>query len=317
MFLQVPSPLERAMTPLAIIGPTCSGKSSLAMAIAERQDCEIVSADSRQCYRGMDIGTAKPTQEQRLRVPHHFIDIAEPNEPWSAGQFGDEAARVVSAIQSRNTLPLIVGGSTLYVRALIDGLFDGPEANPDVRAALEARAHEEGVQSLLEELHAIDPTSIVMMRTPTIRRVVRALEVFRSTGTTITEWRSRRIARPFSVTQFALQWDRTELYGRINARVDEMMRDGLQAEVRALAARGFTEHTNALNSPGYAELFPVLRGEQPLERAVVLIQQHTRNYAKRQITWFGADARIQWIPVDGKTEWGVVAEKVITIATTQ
>ncbi len=293
--------------PIAIVGPTCSGKTALAMAIAARRRVEIVSADSRQFYRGMDIGTAKPTRAMREAVPHHFIDIAEPDERYSAGRYGEEAARTVSEILARGALPLIVGGSGLYVRALIDGLYDGPDADPAIRADLEARGAQEGLDALLDELRRVDPDAITAMRTPTMRRVVRALEVYRATGTPITVWRTRRIERPFTVRQIALNWNRGVLYARINARVDEMMQEGLLEEVRALASRGYDERINALNSPGYAELFPVLRGEQTLERAIELIKQHTRNYAKRQLTWFRADERVEWIEVREPMEWMEIA----------
>jgi tRNA dimethylallyltransferase len=281
---------------LAIVGPTASGKTPVSLLLAERLNGEIVSADSRQIYKYLDIGTAKPTPADRARVKHHFIDILEPGEEYSAGQFGQEARRVIERMFQRGKLPILVGGSGLYVKAVVDGLFEGPGRDPDVRSRLSEQMGREGVESLLEALRKVDPSAVANMTEVKPRRLIRALEVYAITGKPISEFHAEQETKPkFKAVQVGLDWKRAELYDRINERVDRMIAGGLVDEVKRLRARGYNRHLNALNTVGYKEVFDYLEGSCSLEDAVRLIKQNTRRYAKRQLTWFRADRRIRWV----------------------
>ena len=280
---------------LCIVGPTCSGKTAYALEIARRQPTEIISADSRQVFRFMDIGTAKPSKEFLQEIKHHFIDIVNPDEEYSAGLFGHQAALVVTEIQARGNTPLVVGGSGLYIRALIDGLHRAPGHDDRMRKRLEERIATEGVDALLHELQQLDPESAAGITMKHQRRIVRALEVLEATGIPLSQWKRDQEPRPFTAQLIGLQWERSALYQRINQRVDEMMKEGLLEEVEMLQSKGHTDALQSLNSPGYKELFGYLRGEHSLDRAVELIKQHTRNFAKRQETWFRKDERIEWV----------------------
>jgi tRNA dimethylallyltransferase len=281
---------------LAIVGPTASGKTPVSLLLAERLNGEIVSADSRQIYKYLDIGTAKPTPADRARVKHHFIDILELGEEYSAGQFGQEARRVIERMFQRGKLPILVGGSGLYVKAVVDGLFEGPGRDPDVRSRLSEQMGREGVESLLEALRKVDPSAVANMTEVKPRRLIRALEVYAITGKPISEFHAEQETKPkFKAVQVGLDWKRAELYDRINERVDRMIAGGLVDEVKRLRARGYNRHLNALNTVGYKEVFDYLEGSCSLEDAVRLIKQNTRRYAKRQLTWFRADRRIRWV----------------------
>jgi tRNA dimethylallyltransferase len=281
---------------LAIVGPTASGKTPVSLLLAERLNGEIVSADSRQIYKYLDIGTAKPTPADRARVKHHFIDILELGEEYSAGQFGQEARRVIERMFQRGKLPILVGGSGLYVKAVVDGLFEGPGRDPDVRSRLSEQMGREGVGSLLEALRKVDPSAVANMTEVKPRRLIRALEVYAITGRPISEFHAEQETKPkFKAVQVGLDWKRAELYDRINERVDRMIAGGLVDEVKRLRARGYNRHLNALNTVGYKEVFDYLEGSCSLEDAVRLIKQNTRRYAKRQLTWFRADRRIRWV----------------------
>ena len=281
---------------LAIVGPTASGKTPLSLLLAGRLNGEIVSADSRQIYKYLDIGTAKPTQADRKRVKHHFVDVLEPDEEYSAGQFGKVARGVVRDILSRKKLPMLVGGSGLYVKSVIDGLFEGPGKDPDVRARLEEQLAREGVESLFAVLKKVDPSGAGKMGEVKSRRLIRALEVYYITGKPISEFHAEQETKPdFKTIQVGLGWGREELYDRINQRVDRMISEGLVDEVRELAAKGYDRRVNALNTVGYKELFDFLEGSRNLEETISLIKRNTRRFAKRQLTWFRADKRIRWI----------------------
>lgn len=297
---------------LAIVGPTASGKTPLSLLVAEFLNGEIVSADSRQIYRCLDIGTAKPTQPDRQRVPHHFIDILDPAVAYSAGQYGLEAREVIGQILDRGKIPILVGGSGLYLKAAIDGLFNGPGRDAETRARLEDQLHSEGIDALLNDLREIDPRHLEKLKEVTPRRVIRALEVYYITGTPITQLQTQQDDRPdFETEQFGLEWDRKELYGRIDERVDRMISDGLIEEVRSLKARGFSRLLNALNTVGYKEVFDYLEGLSDRGAMVGLIKRNTRRFAKRQMTWFKADPRIHWIHMSGDTELSIVARNIV------
>ena len=280
---------------LAIVGPTASGKTSISLLLAELLNGEILSADSRQIYKHLDIGTAKPSLADRRRVKHHFIDLLEPDEEYSAGQFGKDARVVVYAILKRGMVPILVGGSGLYVKAVIDGLFEGPEKDPEIRERLTEQWQREGIGSLLDALKKVDPAALAKMKEVTPRRVIRALEVFHITGKPLSQFHAKQEKAPgFETIQVGLDWERRELYARINQRVDRMIADWLIDEVRALKKMGLDKRVNALNTVGYKEVFDYLVGMLNYDEMVFLIKQNTRRFAKRQLTWFRADKRIRW-----------------------
>jgi tRNA dimethylallyltransferase len=281
---------------LAIVGPTASGKTPASLLLAERLNGEIISADSRQIYKYLDIGTAKPARADRKRVKHYFIDVLEPDEEYSAGQFAKEARHVVAKILERRKLPILVGGSGLYVKSVIDGLFEGAGKDPEVRARLADQLVREGVEGLFEGLKKVDPVTAAKMTEVKPRRVIRALEVYYITGKPLSEFHAEQETKPeFTAIQVGLNWKRQELYDRINQRVDRMISDGLVDEVRSLRARGYDRRLNALNTVGYKEVFDYLDGSRSLEDTITLIKRNSRRFAKRQLTWFRADKRIQWV----------------------
>ncbi|MBI3004579.1 MAG: tRNA (adenosine(37)-N6)-dimethylallyltransferase MiaA [Ignavibacteriales bacterium] len=283
-------------TVLAIVGPTASAKTPVSIQLARLLNGEIISADSRQVYKYLDIGTAKPTPEDLKAVPHHFISVFDPDGDYSAGEFGGDARQKVLDVLSRHKLPIVVGGSGLYVRALIDGLFEGPGKDPEIRQQLEDRLATHGPSALLETLKKVDPTSAVNIDVTKPRRIIRALEVYYITGIPISRLHHEaRKTQQFRVAQFAIMWERESLYQKINDRVEDMMRQGFVEEVRGLLGRGFDSRYNAMNTVGYRELLQHLSGELNAAEVVDLIKQNTRRLAKRQLTWFRADKRIRWI----------------------
>ncbi len=296
---------------LAIVGPTASGKTPLSVLVAEQLNGEIVSADSRQIYRHLDIGTAKPTREELKRIRHHFIDILNPTEEYSAGQYGTEARRTVQQILRRGRTPILTGGSGLYLKAVIDGLFEGPGKDPDLRYRLEQQVKTEGAESLYETLKRIDPVSAEKTSPTKPRRIIRALEVYYATGTPISRFHIEQKREPsFAFVQVGLDWERKELYQRINDRVEGMMLRGFVEEVERLREMGFERTSNALNTVGYKEMFDYLEGNVSLEEAVELMKRNTRRFAKRQLTWFRADKRIAWLKVNGQTSFEKLADRV-------
>jgi len=292
---------------LAVVGPTASGKTPLAIELAESLQGEIVSADSRQLYRSLDIGTAKPTPAELHRVPHHFIDILDPTDDYSAGAFGQDARKLVSERLSAGIPIVLVGGSGLYVRAVIDGLFAGPAKDPEYRSFLEERAKKEGRAVLLEDLRRVDPAAAQTMDATKVRRVIRALEVHSITGRPISELHAVQNDPPqFDIVQVALRWPKEELHDRISRRVENMLRAGLVDEVRGLQSRGYRRHLNSLNTVGYKEVFDFLDGTLAESELASTIQRNTRRFAKRQLTWFRADVRIHWMDVSGQLDFRIL-----------
>jgi len=299
---------------LAIVGPTASGKSRIAMELARRLGAEIISADSRQVYRMLDIGTAKPTSEERACVVHHCIDICDPAEEYNAGMFGEDARAILARLRSEQRRAIVVGGSGLYIRSLIDGLFEGPSKDPRVRLALESFAEKEGPRALWERLRRIDPVTAERHGEIPVRRIIRALEVYELTGVPISEHhRQQARERPFHAVQIALDWPREQLYARINERACAMIDAGLVDEVRNLRDRGFGIHLNALNSVGYKEVFAYLSGALSEPEMIASIQQNTRRFAKRQLTWFRADKRIEWIKMNAAANESTIIEKILSL----
>ncbi len=296
---------------LAIVGPTASGKTCISLLLAELLNGEILSADSRQTYKRLDIGTAKPSLADRRRVKHHFIDLLEPDEEYSAGQFGKDARVVVHAILKHGMVPILAGGSGLYVKAVIDGLFEGPGKDPEIREQLTEQWQREGIGLLLDALKKVDPAALANMKEVTPRRVIRALEVFHITGKPLSQFHAEQEKAPgFETIQVGLEWERRELYARIDQRVDRMIADGLVDEVRALKKMGLDKRVNALNTVGYKEVFDYLAGMQNYDEMVFLIKQNTRRFAKRQLTWFKADERIHWLAMAPDSEHAEIARDI-------
>ena len=283
---------------LLLMGPTCSGKSALALDLARRFPVEIVSVDSAQVYRGMDVGTAKPSREIQAAVPHHLIDICDPLETYSAGRFRRDALRLIREIRGRHRVPLLVGGTMLYFRALAQGIAPLPEANPDVRARIDERARRLGWPALHAELAARDPEAAAKIRPRDGQRIQRALEVIELTGEPLSQLQKRAEPSPVMLAAFALQpFERAELYRRIDQRFLQMIDAGLVEEVRALRARGdLHADLPSLRAVGYRQIWSHVAGEQSLETAIEAGQRATRNLAKRQLTWLNADKSVNWIP---------------------
>lgn len=281
---------------IVLAGPTAVGKTAVALALAELFPAEIVSADSRQVYRLMNIGTAKPTHEELQRVPHHFIDVCNPDEVYSAGQYGREARVCVLEISQRGKTPLIVGGSGLYLRALLEGFAEALPTNRVLQNELKRRIEQEGCAALHAELAHLDPLSAQHIHPNDAHRIVRALEVFHSRQTSQRKlWGSSVAPAPFAYRIFCLNMERAALYARINGRVEKMLKEGLVEECRQLLAQGYDHQLNALQTVGYQEVFSFLRGEIDEPAMLELIQRHTRQYAKRQLTWFRKMAQAQWL----------------------
>jgi tRNA dimethylallyltransferase len=287
------------MTPriLVIAGPTASGKSALALELARRLDGEIVNADSLQVYRGMDIGTAKPTPEQRAEIPHHLIDVADPDQPFSAADFADAADAAIRDIDSRGKRAIVVGGTGLYIRALLKGLVDSPGDAGAIRQELRAEAEERGNQALLEELHRVDPELAGRIHPNNLVRIIRALEVFRLTGIPLSRYQQEHgfSSQRYRSLQIGIRVERQLLYSRIDQRVNRMLEQGLQQEVQQLLNAGYSPEAKAMRAIGYKEMAACLAGECSLDEAIRLIKRDTRHYAKRQLTWFNADADILWL----------------------
>lgn len=282
---------------VCLMGPTCTGKTALALELAQRFPVEIVSVDSALVYRGMDIGTSKPTAAERATVPHHLIDICDPADPYSAGRFLRDALACIADIQSRGRVPLLVGGTMLYYRALTHGLAPLPEADSTVRAALDLVAQSAGWPALHAQLAERDPVAASRIQPGDAQRIQRALEVLQLTGERLSDLQQRSEPPPVRLARFALvPVGREVLYQRINARFDAMMAAGLLDEVRALWARGDLDpDLPSLRAVGYRQLWSHLAGASSLEDAVAAARQATRNLAKRQLTWLRADPGIAWI----------------------
>ncbi|MEW6702827.1 MAG: tRNA (adenosine(37)-N6)-dimethylallyltransferase MiaA [Bacteroidota bacterium] len=286
---------------IVIVGPTCSGKTRIGISLAEKLRTEIISADSRQVYKYLNIGTASPAAEELTKIKHHFINFLEPDEDYNVSRFEIDALKIIDELFEKEKIPLVVGGSGLYVKALIDGIFNLVDVDEEYRAELKRKRESFGNQYLYEELVRIDPESASKMLPQNWKRVMRALEVFYITGEPIWKFQKsykRNVDCKF--IQFGLKWEREKLYRNIERRVDEMMTNGLVNEVKNIFAKGYTKNLNALNTVGYKEIISYLESEITLERAVELIKRNTRRFAKRQLTWFRKDERIIWLPIESE-----------------
>lgn len=283
---------------VVILGPTASGKSSLAICLAERFSGEIVSCDSVAIYRDFEIGTAKPSRQERARIAHRLIDVANPDKPFTAGEYAREARAAIQDIANSGHLPIVVGGTGLYLRALLEGLFSGPQRSEELRARLRARSEERSSSYLHCILRRLDAASAVKIHPNDTPKVIRAIEVCLSTRRPMSEqWeQGRDPLRGFHILRIGLNPAREELYARINARAEKMFDDGLMAETdRLLQVYGDSSEITPMHSLGYTQAHQFLRGELTQEQAVAATQQGHRNYAKRQMTWFRREPDVHWI----------------------
>ena len=294
---------------ICVIGPTASGKTKLAVHLAKAYDGEVVSCDSMQIYKHMDIGTAKPTSEEMEGVRHHLIDIIEPGEDFSVGKYVQLADACVQDILSRGRTVIIAGGTGLYVDSLISGRTFAPVPQTGKREALEARMREAGGEAMLEALRAVDPEAAQRLHPADEKRIIRALEVYEETGKTITQHNLETQAIPprYRPVWLGLDYaDRAVLYRRIDLRVDLMLQAGLLDEIRALLAIGVSPAATAMQAIGYKEFFGALDGSCTLEEAAELCKQRSRNYAKRQLTWFRRNPEIRWLRLTGQVDFSAV-----------
>ncbi|OES43528.1 tRNA (adenosine(37)-N6)-dimethylallyltransferase MiaA [Domibacillus iocasae] len=285
-----------------IIGPTASGKTDLSIYLAKKYNGEVISGDSMQVYRGLSIGTAKVTKEEMDGVPHHLIDIKDPDKPFSAAEFQQLAREKITDINVRGKLPIICGGTGLYIQSVLyDYEFAADGTDSTIRKEIEAEAEEIGAEALHDQLKEIDPETAASFHPNNVRRTIRALEIYRTTGEPASKQKSSKLpAERYDSVMIGLTMDRAVLYDRINARVDIMMKNGLLSEANWLYEMNIT-NAPAVQAIGYKELFPYLRGEQPLEEAVDILKQNSRRYAKRQLTWFRNKMDINWFDVTDKS----------------
>lgn len=303
-------------TLIAVVGPTASGKTALAIALAKELGGEIVSADSMQIYRGMDIATAKPTPEEMAEVPHHLIGFWPPEKPFSVAQYAVLAREKIDDILRRGRVPVLCGGTGLYIKAIVDHIQYEEETGGDavLRERLRRQAQDEGNLAVWRQLQAMDPQTAERIHPNNLGRVIRAIEVVQVSGRSIREQeeRSRQAPCPYHVLQIGLRYrNRENLYERIGRRVDAMAEAGLPEEARAVRQQGLT--ATAAQAIGYKELYDWMDGTLPLEEALENLKRSTRRYAKRQLTWFGADARIRWIEPDALQAGETVTEQAMRI----
>lgn len=296
---------------IGICGPTASGKTGVAALLAKRLNGEVISADSMQVYKGMDVLSAKPTIEETLGVRHHMIGVIAPERKFHASAYRDMADPIVRQILSRGKTPIVCGGTGLYIDALTRGMRLSEQADEALRDELKAiSARENGAQILHEMLRAVDPASAEKYPPGDVRRVIRSLEIYRLTGKTRAEQEKIDAETPnaYDARLFALSWPREMLYARIDARVEEMLKRGLINEVSSLMQAGENAHPTAAQAIGYKEIAAALRGECAMSDAIQRLKTATRNYAKRQMTWFKRDGRVTWIAAQDKTKDEIVSE---------
>lgn len=283
---------------IVITGPTATGKTTLGVLLAKQLGGEVISADSMQIYRDLNIGTAKPTEEEMRGVPHHMIDIVPPTENYSVARYVQEASACIEDILSRGLNPIVVGGTGLYIDSLLSGRTFAADSAGPLRRQLSKRYEQEGGEALLAALEAVDPESARKLHANDKKRIVRALEIYQSTGKTITEHNdeTRRIPPKYPACKIALTFAaREDLYDRINSRVDAMISAGLADEVRHLLSRGLTEKDTAMQAIGYKEMAEAVRGRVSLSEAAETIKMESRRYAKRQLSWLRKDPSVHWI----------------------
>ncbi|KKB38889.1 tRNA (adenosine(37)-N6)-dimethylallyltransferase MiaA [Bacillus thermotolerans] len=295
---------------VVIIGPTAVGKTALSIHLAKKFGGEIISGDSMQVYKGMDIGTAKITSEEMQDIPHHLIDIKEPDEAFSAAEFQQLVRKTITDITNRGALPIIVGGTGLYVQSVIyDYQFAEQGGDPLIRKELEEEAERIGKEAFYEKLKGIDPEAAASIHPNNVRRVVRALEVYYTTGEKMSRQQTEEPELLYDAVLIGLTMEREQLYQRINKRVDIMMQNGLLEEVTGLWEKGIRSG-QAVQAIGYKEIFSYLKGEASLEEAVEQLKQNSRNYAKRQLTWFRNKMPVNWFDLSNKEERMVKIQQI-------
>lgn len=289
---------------VVILGPTASGKTSLALELALNFHGEIISADSAQVYRGLDVGTAKPSAEERRRVPHHLINILDPDQKYSAALFRRQAEEIIHRLHLQNTPIFVAGGTGLYLKVLSRGLFRSPAEDPQLRASMYRRAESGGEEGLYRELQRLDPEAASRIHPHDLFRIVRALEVSILAGRPISHFQREHRFResPYEILKIGLYLEKEELYRRIGSRAEKMLEMGWVEEVQSLLERGYSPQLKSMQSLGYKHIVSHLSGEIGLTRAIDLIKRDTRHYAKRQITWFKTDPEIHWFPADQNRE---------------
>lgn len=282
---------------LGIVGATASGKTSLALKIAQLLNAEIICMDSMQVYRQMDIGTAKPTAEEKALVPHHLIDIIDPSASFSVAEYVPLAHACINDVLTRGHVPLLVGGTGLYLQGISMPLdYGGLPSDPAVRSELQSEYERIGPDALHDLLFSIDPETAARLHPHDIRRVIRAIEIFRLTGIPMSKHRVLQSEKsPYDMRLFAISWPREELHHRIDFRVDEMMKQGLYEEVKSLLSQGVSPQAQSMQGLGYKELIPVITDSAPIASAIDRIKTGTRNYARRQLIWYRRDQRIHWL----------------------
>jgi len=301
---------------LVLIGPTASGKTALGVALAKALSGEIISADSMQIYRYMNIGTAKVTATEMDGVPHHLVDCILPNEEYSVAKFKEAALKCIEEILSRGKLPIVVGGTGLYINGLtLPWGFREKDDSEEVRWRLAAEAEMLGSEALHQLLQEVDPITAKAVHPNNVKRVIRALEIYEVTGKpkSYFDKKASTEALPYDYQLIGLQWPREDLYDRINRRVDIMMENGLINETRALLDRGYDWNLPSLKAIGYKELRPFLNDEAPLEDVLSFLKQNTRHFAKRQMTWFRKDERIHWIEMNEKRSLNGLVKECLNI----
>jgi len=282
---------------IIICGPTGVGKTSFAIQLARLYQGEIIGADSMQIYRHMDIGTAKPSPTERSMVPHHMVDIVDPDEPFDAETYATLSLRIVMALRARQVVPFVVGGTGLYIKSLIYGLFGARPRDEALRMRLRQAAEKEGAKTLFERLKQVDPVTARKLHANDIYRIVRALEVYETSGKPISDYQQRHRFQENRVTtlKFGLHMDRNELYERIDERVDTMIQAGLLDEVRRLQESGYSGELKSMQSIGYRHMGDFLDGRLDWPETIRTLKRDTRRYAKRQMTWFKADREVAWV----------------------
>lgn len=302
-------------TVIVIAGPTCTAKSSLGLILANKLNSEIISADSRQIYKYLNIGTSKPDRKILSDIKHHFIDELEPTDEFNVSKFEKSSLNIFERLFFLNRIPIVVGGSGLYVRALVDGLFEIDDNDEDYRKHLSDIRKNNGNEFLYEKLKSVDADSAAKMLPQNWKRVMRALEVHHLTGRKISDLH-KEYKREVNIKyfQFGLNWQRNILYERINNRVDEMIKNGLVDEVKSVLEKGFSKELNALNTVGYKEIISYLEKKISIERAVELIKRNTRHFAKRQLTWFNADKRIHWFKINSENQLNEISNSIIELS---
>jgi tRNA dimethylallyltransferase len=281
---------------IIICGPTGIGKTAVGLELAEKFGGEIIGADSMQIYRHMDIGTAKPTLEERCRVAHHMVDIVDPAEDFDAVQFSERARTTIAALDTQERLPFVVGGTGLYIKALLHGLFQSESVDPQIRDRLRQQLDQNGSGLLYERLEQVDPDTAGRLHPHDSYRIIRALETIESSGKSISKHHQDHGFEddPFNVLKIGLRIDRTQLYEHIDQRVDLMVQAGLVEEVKKLLGMGYAAELKSMQSIGYRHMVAFLAGELPWDECLRTLKRDTRRFAKRQLTWFGADPQIKW-----------------------